>query len=167
MGTAIQTGVLAALSIKANVLGYRATNVYSLLPAGRPTFGTATDGSSGDFGTKLLPTQTSGLISLRTARIGQKYRGRIYIPFPDTFYSSTNSGQPAGAYLAVLSGLGGQLLGFTGFTAGSGTVVACDAVLWHSAAQTRTSIVEANASVKWATQKRRGMYGVPNNTFNP
>jgi len=42
--------------------------------------GRAPGSATGD----LLPTQSSGLASLRTAQVGRSGRGRIYFPFPPT-----------------------------------------------------------------------------------
>jgi hypothetical protein len=54
----------------------------------------------GTLRTDSIPRQNCGLISLRTARAGQRYRGRIYLPFLSVV-DITSEGEASVLYLAA------------------------------------------------------------------
>lgn len=118
-----------------------------------PTVGTASPG--------LLPTQVSGIITRRVDLKGPKGRGRIYIPFPGTvFLDSDEHATPA--YLALLSTLASTLMPLTApYMTLAGN--SWDPGLWSASRPPNYSqMIDVRARRRWATQRRRGDYGTPN-----
>lgn len=107
-----------------------------------------------------LPRQVSGIITLRTAFAGRRYRGRIYIPFPGELANDPN-GVPSVAYVTGLVALANLVLPPVVAGAGGNTST-LTSVLFHRDTNTTDAITNAVAQSKWATQRRRGSYGRPN-----
>lgn len=107
-----------------------------------------------------LPRQTSGIITLKTAFAGRRYRGRVYIPFPAEADNDA-VGNPTAGYVTRLGLLAAQYAGPLVHSIGGGTVVTSLLVrsrkfgLW-------TPVIATIARVVWATQRRRGSYGRTN-----
>lgn len=138
---------------------YYGTQVYLLNPIGLPprpdsiNVNTTPGTGPGSF----LPTQTCGLISLRSATLGKIGAGRTYLPFP---YGDANSpdGVPTAAYQTNAAFLAGFLE--SNFVVIDGGVTATfRPCLYRGGTDTPRFIEEATVSGSWATQRRRGDYG--------
>lgn len=114
------------------------------------------------------PRQVSGLISWTTNLLGKRYRGRFYMPFPSTSLVATD-GLPTAAYQTSLVNLGHAFLNLVTInnvgSTGSATVAL---YLHHRAGKSPTPLATPITGIvvppKFATQKRRGSYGRPNNS---
>lgn len=137
---------------------YRGVSLQILrpLPVGAAAISTANDGAGVGPG-DLMATQVSGIIGSRANQAGRANRGRVYIPFPSES-DNTSAGAPNPAYLATLDPIGNYL--FTTRILGVGPdQVTLQPCLWHRTSSTTTSILDYAVRSKWATQRRRGMYG--------
>lgn len=143
---------------------YYGTQVYLMNPIGLPPRpdSTSANVTSGTGGAGLLPTQTSGLISLRSSTLGKIGAGRSYIPFPYIDAAQTD-GTPTTAYTDKLVDLGtflrSNLLVIQGGV--TGTFRPC---LYRGGADTPRFIEEELSADAWATQRKRGSYGRSNKT---
>lgn len=107
-----------------------------------------------------LPPQVSGIVTLRTAMAGRRFRGRFYVPFPAE--SDNTSGHiPSSGYLSALINLQNSLALATVITVGLGSITVIP-VIWSRRFRTTTDITLGVARAIWATQRRRGDYGRPN-----
>ena len=156
--TAITTPLLAALTTKADLIGVyvQRHNPGDITPraADKSTAGIGTNGST------ALPHQTCGLTTWYTAKTGRSQRGRTYWPFPATAMQ-TSDGVPAGGTQALYIAIGTALLGISPVIGFAGQ---CDMKMgvFHRGTHTIDAITNQLVSAKWATQKRRGMFGRPN-----
>lgn len=139
-------------------------SVQKIWPLPRDVAGiSVTNAGPGDVSSNVLPTQVCGIFTKRTSLAGPKYRGRMYVPFPPESFLDTD-GTPTLAYITLLTALA------TLWTEGPNTftnigldgTVTCDWVLWHRESHAVTNITGAHVRKKWATQRRRGDYGQPN-----
>lgn len=105
-----------------------------------------------------LPTQVSGLVSLYTPKLGKKYRGRMYVPFPAAVSQDLVTGEPILAYLAGLTAMVNQLKAIHTVTIGGSSV---DFIYGLTPVPdvSLTGYDSGIARMAWATQKRRGDYG--------
>jgi hypothetical protein len=123
----------------------------------------------GTLGTDSIPRQNCGLISLRTARAGQRYRGRIYLPFLSVV-DITSEGEASVLYLAAADLVrtfietfvdGDSIVG----ASGSALMVS---VIYHrpvagvEVIPNRTPVKEVILKTAIATQRRRGTLGKAN-----
>jgi len=107
-----------------------------------------------------LPYQTCGLISWRTGFGGHKYRGRTYVPFPGVADQSTD-GTPIADYVTRLADLADDLHGPHTFS-GAGGSNTFRLIISNNPIGTFTVVTAFLANDRWATQRRRGMFGQPN-----
>lgn len=115
----------------------------------------------GTAGVNQLPLQVSGLLTIRTAFGGRANRGRVYVPFPSTTDSQA-TGEPTAGYVGRLTALVTTLFPAP-LTAGvGGNTTTFGPTLYHRATHLVTPITVVQSSTKWATQRRRGLYGQPN-----
>lgn len=116
-------------------------------------------GSEGQY---PLPTQVSGIVTFQTAMAGRAYRGRFYMPFPpNTASDSISLGEPSAAYLTDLS----ALMDAIAVPLTSGTLpdqASLVPIVYHTSLNTFDDIISHRVNAKWATQRRRGDYGRPN-----
>jgi hypothetical protein len=145
---------------------YYGVKIQIIDPLPMPIFATSTANTGPGTGAGgPVPGQVSGLVSLKTNLSGRANRGRLYIPFPAASFVEAASALPTVAYdtllLAIANVLKLPFLVTTG--ADSATLLP---MIWHRASRTKTPIVMAEESGKFATQRRRGNYGRPN-TINP
>lgn len=107
-----------------------------------------------------LPTQVSGLVQLRTNLPGRSGRGRFYPPFPPV--SENEPGAfPSAVFTAVLQNIGDFFGALSSF--GDGTKTATIVLgVWSPTNDTFEAIEDVVAQDAWATQRRRGQYGRPN-----
>lgn len=123
---------------------------------------TSSGGSlTGTSGEEALPTQVSGIITLRSALAGRANRGRLYIPFPSEDDNDAETVRPTAAYIANATALANALaLDFQPIIgADSVTMVP---IIKPGGPTDRVPIISAIAREAWATQRRRGDYGARN-----
>jgi hypothetical protein len=107
-----------------------------------------------------LPKQVSGLITFRTAFGGRAFRGRKYIPFPAES-SSGPAAQPLPLYVSGLQAIGDACLPLMLVQDGA-NFTNLQFVVFHRSGGTGTPIILAVGRPQWATQRRRGDFGRPN-----
>jgi hypothetical protein len=117
----------------------------------------------GTGGASALPSQVSGIYTLRTSRAGRGYRGRSYIPFPPA--AATTNGPPplmTSTYQINLTALATQVTGVSTMSTG-GALYDLDWCILHQSPSdvkgTTTPITGFQVGSLWATQKRRGDFG--------
>lgn len=140
---------------------YRGVQVqkYSPLPVAVAVSSIANSGV-GTAGVSMIPTQGSGLISLRTALAGKSHRGRVYIPFPSDS-DNTADGRPVAAYLTRLGTLATAMLATISAGAGGNTNT-FNLVIHSKLLNSFTLVTVATEQGRWATQRRRGDWGRTN-----
>ena len=107
----------------------------------------------------LVPTQSSGLISWRTADVTRRGRGRIYIGFPPTG-STDADGSPNASYMVPLAALGLAYVLPRTWTFGMTDSVSLKLVVVNGVVSVPTKDVITYAEKpRYATQRRRGQYG--------
>jgi len=109
----------------------------------------------------ILPRQTSGIVTKRTAFAGKKYRGRVYVPFPSEADNQDPQGTPTAGYITRLNTFKTSLIGNWTINTG-GNQATMVPVLWHEDTSTYTDITGSTSQARWGTQKRRGSYGPVN-----
>jgi len=109
----------------------------------------------------LLPTQVSGIITRRIDAKGPKNRGRVYIPFPSEVFLGSDE-RPSDPYVANLLALATVILPL-------GSAMSVDGRDWEpglckrsNAVATFATLIDVRSHKAWATQRRRGDYGIPN-----
>lgn len=147
----------ALLSIDATYLGMDARRVWSDTTS--PRFSNANQGS-GDVTGDPLPTQTAGLISLRTDLPGGSGRGRMYVPFPGELDNDA-SGKPTTSYTGRLADLGDALTDDVIVNVGADSTT-LQPVVFDRQLAGWNAITGRVVRAKWATQRRRGSFGRPN-----
>jgi len=113
-----------------------------------------------------LPTQTRGIITLRTAYAGPGYRGRSYMPFPCEVDNGP-TGAPIAGYVTRLTTLASQLVLTQGAIGTAPNQADFIPIIWHLPKDTPNlpanripyAVTEAIARTRWATQRRSGAYG--------
>lgn len=128
----------------------------------------AIDAGPGVGGLPLIPRQVAGLLSFRTIRSGQRYRGRNYIPFPSGG-EQTNEGHPTAGYILKLNDIGdiweaflstqpGEITQGTGLAAFSWIIFHRDLPnpLWYS------EVASWFPKTGFGSQRRRGDTGQAN-----
>lgn len=150
----------AVLSVEATYRGL-GLRIVRPLPAGLETLTSSSSGPGTGTGI-VMPLQICGLISLRSMFSGRSGRGRFYVPFPPNSQGIAG-GLPSAGYLTGLQPLA-VLLGNT-ITVGTvpNTSVLVPAI-WQRKTDTMVDIVGFITPQKWATQRRRGSFGRPNDS---
>lgn len=148
----------AAVNLNATFWGVTAQRI-------KPTRGIAspdaTDRAACTGAGQLMPTQASGIISAYAGGAARNLRARAYIPFPGSSFLDLTSGEPTAAYKALLATIASKV--YEGFVvAGAGGTATLQPIVYHRATGTGTVITDWIARQKWATQRRRGMYGREN-----
>jgi hypothetical protein len=138
---------------------YYGTQVYLMNPIGLPPRPDSINANqiAGNGTGAILPRQTSGLISLRTATLGKIGAGRTYVPFPYGDANETN-GTPTVVYQGFLGTLGDFLKGNLLVVSG-GVTATFRPCLYRGGVDVPRFIEEAIIPDAWATQRRRGDYG--------
>lgn len=158
-------GILAPdyKSIMSSNATWRGISVQRLDTAGTlyvPAVSTANEGV-GTAGTQPLPGQCCGLYTFRTAIAGRKYRGRIYLPFPDEADNSVD-GMPSIGYGTRSDTIAVFYANSKTVTSGGGGSATLSPILFNKKAGTKYDIVDYLLRFGWATQRRRGTFGEPN-----
>jgi hypothetical protein len=151
-----------------NTAQYYGTGVKNLsqVPNPAPSFSTQGQGPGLD-GAVLLPTQTCGLITLRTPYAGRAYRGRVYVAFPSAI-ENVSLDVPSAAYIAAITGFATTLAEDQILTDGL-TSATVRVGIFHRPPKGQTptpssitTVTSGTAAHIWATQRRRGEYGRKN-----
>jgi len=152
----------ALLSDDATFRGTQVGRIFPKPPT-RPNH-TITGAGVGTVVGEILPRQVSGIISHQTDFAGPRYRGRVYVPFPSEASSEAVLGTPVAAYVTALDTLGAILQATQAITPGGANSINAHPVILHRDAEPPevSFIVESFGREKWATQRRRGSYGSPN-----
>jgi hypothetical protein len=153
--TAIAAPIKALMAVSASYRGSGASKIWPLPPS-NPTWNITGQGA-GTVAGDVLPRQTSGLVTLRTALGGRAYRGRKYAPFPGEADNDAN-GIPLAAYVTRLATWGNVHINFLNTVNGANTAQLTP-VIWHRTSHTWTNVVTHSARLYWATQRRRGSFG--------
>ena len=119
------------------------------------------DAGAGTGGAIGQGRQVAGLISFHTDQAGPGYRGRNFLPFPSVAACQLY-GLPTAAYVTAAQALADGLRNFTGVSL-SGRTATVAQCLYKRAGAVATVVVKSVAQGAFATQKRRGSYGRPNN----
>lgn len=146
-------------NLMANGALYYGTQVYLMNPIGpppRPDSNNANQ-ANGTAGANILPTQSCGLITLRSTTLGKIGAGRTYVPFPSTTDNEAN-GSPTVGYVTRLLDLGDFLVTNLPIVQGgiTGTFRPC---LYRGGVDVPRFVEERVARDAWATQRRRGAFG--------
>jgi hypothetical protein len=149
------TDMKAAMTSNAT---YRGVGVRRIkpLPVTIETFTIASLGAGTAAG-DVLPTQTCGMISLRTLLAGKSRRGRFYVPFPSEGLNDTD-GTPTAAYITTLGLLAGDILA-TLTAGGGGNTNDLVPVVYSRELDLTTDLASTISRDKWATQRSRGDFG--------
>lgn len=118
----------------------------------------------GGAGATPLPTQTSGLVSLRSEYTGRGKRGRMYVPFPSTDAIDAGSANdyPNVAYQALLEAYSAPTLAPQNVTSGGNGVELVCVIMNRTLPGDSAPVISRRAAGRWATQKRRGDFGPAN-----
>jgi hypothetical protein len=157
--TLYQTAYVALMQAGSNFAGISVTKVD---PAPLGVTFVSLGGTAGGVAGDPLPTQCSGLITLRALTGGRHGRGRVYIPFPSEA-SSTTSPQPTpvAGYMTSLTTLSALFVNTILFGAVGNQWTAFPGV-YERATRIFHTMATATGIPKWATQRRRGSFGRPN-----
>lgn len=118
----------------------------------------------GTKGATPLPTQTSGLASLRSEVTGRGKRGRMYVPFPatDAIDAGAAVDYPNAAYQTAVEAYSAPVLTPQTVTDGGNGVVLVCVILNRRLPGDSPPVISRRASSRWATQRRRGDFGPQN-----
>jgi hypothetical protein len=147
------------------VATFRGMTVQKIYPLPPDVAGVSTNPpSNGDETSDPLPKQIAGILSIKTAFAGRRYRGRVYLPFFAESMNDTNSTPTAAANIAMAS-----VAAYYGttqvFTSGPASV-ALTPILYHrSTPGSPTIVTMILAKDQWGTQRRRSDYGAANTPF--
>lgn len=172
LGEALSAVVAPAYKVMmSNEARYRGLGIQGMEPLPVPTVEILTNVGNGTGGSidAVLPKQVCGLITKRTAFATPNFRGRVYIPFPSEEFS-TELGTPLPGYVNHLNFLGETIFKpLTVNPVGMGATVLNPQLRRDTTPHDPNDsffgyepIVDFTSQPKWATQRRRGDYGSPN-----
>lgn len=144
----------------AKYLGVDAADVSSL-PTPVPDQSAAHTGF-GTAGAAAAPQQVSGVITKRTAFTGRKFRGRMFIPFPDESFNTGTPPSPTAGYVAVLDALAALALQPIIVSTGPNSATFNPCVMHGSTGVSFDRVTTWTSQLRWGTQRRRGDYGRTN-----
>lgn len=153
----VAIGTLIATQATFQTVGWRRifpgpVTVESLGPAA-PIAGAATGGA--------MPRQSSGIATTLTGMAGRANRGRKYVPFPSEDQNTVDA-VPTAQYVLDVDTYMGIFIPTLTLTF-AGTTEVWNPVIYRAGNPvTSPNINDWLARKKWATQRRRGSYGVPN-----
>jgi len=140
---------------------YRGLSLQKISPA--PIAALAFDDGEqgvGDVGGDPLPGQVCGILTFRSNLAGRANRGRMFVPFPSETDNDADQ-TPIDGYIVRLSELGDAFIGADEI-GGGGNTVQLQSIVLHRVSMSGTALITWKANNKWATQRRRGSYGRPN-----
>jgi len=153
-----QAAYKALMSSSARYHGVGVRRIFPL-PLGLEVNSIANDGV-GTQPVGLNPSQTCGVMTLRTALGGRSRRGRVYIPFSSTSDTGAD-GRPSVGYQTRMGTLA-ALFFFVQALGAGGNTNTFTPVIYSKKFDYSNQIVTATSVKKWGTQRRRGDYGRPN-----
>lgn len=110
----------------------------------------------------LMPRQVAGIFTKHSAGAGPGGRGRVYVPFPGRDQDDA-VGKPVAGYMVLLGVLAATLqLVRVVASGGGGNATISPCILKRANYPASPLWITSSARIKWATQKRRGVYGRPN-----
>jgi len=138
---------------------YYGSQLYLLNPIGLPPRPdhVNVNNNPGTGGAGLLPSQTSGLVSLYSSTLGKIGQGRTYIPFPPPGLNNAD-GTPEATYVTDLNALGAFLFA-NNIVIDGGVTATFRPCLYRGGTDTPRFLESAVAHDAWATQRRRGAFG--------
>lgn len=140
---------------------YLGHGVQRVFPAVDPEQVNTINSGYGTQVTDNLPRQVSGIFTLRSGFIGRANRGRQYMPFP-TEGDNPDQAAPSVPYVDALQNLANTYSVPLVVTVGLESAT-LRAVVYRRLNPAASPIVLSTiARGKWATQRRRGNYGRPN-----
>jgi hypothetical protein len=148
----------SVITAAAQYYGVKVQKIFPL-PVSIPVF-SKLNTQPGILGPNCVSKQTSGIITLRTALAGRKFRGRMYVPFPSSSNVTVN-GQPNAGYMTALTNLAASQVVVQNFGGGGNTTPFTRAI-YHRATHTFDRVLLVEPRPLFATQRRRGDYGRPN-----
>lgn len=154
----------AVIGDEAVFLGCSVRNL-SVLPA--PAAVASTTGETpGTVASPQMPSQVSGIITLRTAFAGRSRRGRAYIPFPTQVHNDAATDRPTNAYMLLIAFIAVELRQTQSVALGGSSADFVPIVLSQDAdvppSPIYAFILGTTPQPAWATQRRRGTYGASN-----
>lgn len=161
IANALDAAVAAPLkALMASTVTYRGAAVQRIIPAPPlvEVFSVTGNGPGTATGDPL-PSQVSGIISWRTANAGPFYRGRNYIPFPAEGDNDVD-GKPTAGYSTRCGTLLNALVSFVAGSGGNTNTML--AVIYHRVSASYSLITAGFTQFRWATQRRRGIFGQAN-----
>lgn len=147
------------MTIEAEYYGVRVQKVWPLPKTVAAVW--AANTGPGVAGTEPMPFQISGVLSFDCTVVGQRNRGRIYIPFPDEVQHDAGANRPDAGYLMLLGSLGTILANDVTWTSGANSVT-LEPVIFHRDTNNYTPVEGYTPRAKWGTVRRRGAYGQTN-----
>lgn len=149
----------AAMAAGATYYGVSVARV-SPLPRTAASVSSANPGP-GTYGPDLLPQQVAGIVSSVTDYGGVKYRGRVYVPFPEETASDSATNKPTLLYVAALDAIGDAI--YVPYVLADGAdTLNLTPVVFHRDGSPPTTIVGNRARQRWGTQRRRSSSGQTN-----
>lgn len=141
---------------------YRGVDVRRIAPTLTAPLTWTVSLGAGGVAADAMSRQTCGIITKRSLLAGRANRGRIYLSFPAET-SNDSTGSPNGTYLVGAQALADLVCGDIAVIslAPAGTAI-LRPIIRHVLLGTNTDIADGLARNKWATQKSRGDYGIPN-----
>ncbi len=148
------------LPTQASILGVRVTNLTG--PPPHSIAGVATSDAVGTIAGPPVPTQSTGLVSAKTAFAGRKYRGRIFTPFVAPGFIG-GDGLPTNAYKGLVGSFATYVYGPTPtLIPVAGGSIDVHAVIWHRATNASTRVQGYVVRGYWGTMRKRGDLGRTN-----
>jgi len=149
-------------SMIATTASYRGVTVKRLTQVQSIAYPWVSHAGAGSGSSTVLPTQTCGLITIRTRFGGSGYRGRAYLPFIGNTGSDTNGSPNAG--LQTLMGNIAISMGPTiSIVGGLGSASLTQVIRRRGFPMTSDpQVIGYTVPPRFATQRRRGQYGQPN-----
>lgn len=158
MQTQLQIAYVPCMASAADFLGCSGRRVWPLNVTAE--FFSTGIGSAGSGTGDVLPRQTCGLITKKSAFAGKREKGRVYIPFPSEGMNDS-TGIPTTPYMTNLAGIANALDGIV--TVGTITnFTDLTPVIYHRDLHVVSTIVQFLPKRRWATQRRRSSFGAAN-----
>jgi hypothetical protein len=120
----------------------------------------STIGQGSGTGTGVAPKQLAGLLALKSALVGRRGQGRVYLPFPSASMVSA-AGVPSTAAATLLTVAKGLMEGPIGAGSSGNTTALFYSVRSRKFASSGV-VVQATPRLQFATQRRRGFFGKVN-----
>jgi hypothetical protein len=146
--TECQTSYLTLVHGRYNLVRY----FVKRLPADVISYEQAVTSTGGALGGDMLPPQISGVLSLRTANLSRRGRGRIYLP-PTAEANSSAEGRPTGPFIAEVATFMSDLLeGMSDITLSHKDWYLG---VWSREAQSLSDVTSIRFNLRWGTQRGR------------